>query len=69
MTPTQKATLQVFESLQPGDAVELQQEIKVGFRTWHKTTRGTVVVLVLQREDGELTTVVLDDFCVLRKST
>ena len=43
MTPVQRATLQVFESLQPGDRVELQHEVKVGFRSWQSTTVGTVV--------------------------
>ena len=82
-------TLRVFEQLQPGDDVELQHEIKVGFRSWRTTTRGNVVsalrrrhglhyqrnfddkafsdVIVLKMPDGELTTVTLDEFSVLRK--
>jgi len=35
--------LSVFESLQPGDKVEVQHEVKVGFRSWKSTTQGTVV--------------------------
>ena len=82
-------TLRVFEQLQPGDKVELQHEVKVGFRTWQTTTVGTVVsaerrrhglhyqrnfddkafsdVIILKRPDGELTTVTLDEFSVLKK--
>lgn len=82
-------TLRTFESLQLGDRVELEHEVKVGFRTWTTKTQGTVMhlerrrhglhyqrnhddksfsdVLVLQRQDGELTTVTLDEFSVLRK--
>lgn len=82
-------TLQTFEQLQPGDQVELKHEVKVGFRRWMATTRGTVVgcerrrhalhfrrnfddkvfsdVIVLRREDGELTTVTLDEFSELRR--
>ncbi len=77
-------TLQAFEHLKPGDDVELQHEVKVGFRSWMTTTRGKVVraerrrsglhydrnfddkvysdVIVLRRDDGELTTVMLDEF-------
>jgi len=82
-------TLQVYDALQPGDRVELQHEVKVGFRGWTATTIGTVVskerrrhslhfqrnfddqvfsdVLVLRRDNGELTTVTLDEFSELRK--
>ena len=82
-------TLATFETLQAGDLVELQHEVKVGFQKWQTTTRGTVVqaerrrhglhfqrnfddkvfsdVLVLRRDDGELTTVTLDEFSVLKK--
>ncbi len=89
MTPLQRETLTVFESLQPGDVVELRHAVKVGFRTWDTTTRGRVVaaerrrhglhyrrnfddkafsdVIVLQKEDGELTTVTLDDYSILRR--
>jgi hypothetical protein len=37
------ASLTVFEQLAPGDRVEVIHEVKVGFRTWHTTTVGTVV--------------------------
>jgi len=82
-------TLRVFEQLQAGDEVELQHEVKVGFKTWQTTTSGVVVsaerrrhglhyqrnfddkafsdVIVLKRPDGELTTVTLDEFSVLKK--
>ena len=82
-------TLQVYEQLQVGDRVELEHEVKVGFRTWTTTTQGTVVrkdrqrhslhfqrnfddkvyrdLLVLRREDGELTTLTLDEFSQLRR--
>jgi hypothetical protein len=80
--------LEVFERLQPGDQVEIVHEVKVGFRRWTTTTRGTVVskerrrhslhfdrnfddkvfsdVILLRRDDGELTTVTLDEFSDLR---
>ena len=83
------ATLQVFESLQPGDRVEVLHEVKVGFSTWQSVTTGTVLkkqrrrhslhfnrnyddkvysdILVLRRDDGELTTITLDEFSELRK--
>lgn len=79
---------QLFAQLQPGDVVEVEHEVKVGFRTWRTKTRGTVVrtdrqrhglhnqrnsddkvfsdAIVLRREDGELTTITLDEFTVLR---
>ena len=86
---TYSQTLETFADLQPGDRVQVDHEIKVGFRKWHTATVGTVVrkdrvrhglhfarnfddkafadVLVLKREDGELTTVTLDEFSELRK--
>jgi hypothetical protein len=79
----------VYDSLQPGDRIEVVHEVKVGFRKWLTTTIGTVVgkqrrrhslhfrrnyddkvysdVIVLKREDGELTTVTLDEFSELKK--
>jgi hypothetical protein len=85
----QAETLKTFEKLQPGDRVQVDHEVKVGFRTWHSSTVGTVVskdrrrhglhfrrnlddkvfsdVLILKRDDGELTTVTLDEFSDLRK--
>ena len=81
-------TLERFRSLQPGDQVELEHEVKVGFQRWTSTTKGVVVsterrrhglhhdrqhddkvysdVILLRRDDGELTTVSLDEFSVLR---
>ena len=89
MDATYEQTLRVFESLQPGDQVELTHEVKVGFKSWETMTTGEVVhaqrrrhglhhrrnfddkafsdVIVLKREDGELTTVTLDEFSRLRK--
>ena len=84
-----RSRLEVYESLQPGDQVRIQHEVKVGFRSWTATADGTVVskerrrhslhydrnfddkvfsdVIVLRREDGELTTVTLDEFSVLTR--
>ncbi|HEY6563638.1 MAG TPA: hypothetical protein VIY86_04040 [Pirellulaceae bacterium] len=36
-------TLRTFAELRPGDQVELQHEVKVGFRAWETVTVGTVV--------------------------
>ena len=81
-------TLRTFEKLKQGDQVELEHDVKVGFRSWKTTTSGKVVraerrrsglhrdrnfddkvysdIIVLQRDDGELTTVTLDEFTRLR---
>ena len=89
MNTTHEQTLKVFQQLQPGDRVELQHEVKVGFRSWPTQTIGTVVrterrrhglhhrrnnddkvfsdVIVLKRDDGELTTLTLDEFSVLTR--
>lgn len=83
------AALQTFASLQTGDRVQIDHEVKVGFRRWMTTTIGTVVskerrrhslhfrrnfddkvfsdVIVLKRDDGELTTITLDEFSELHK--
>ena len=42
-------TLHVYESLAPGDRIELQHEVKVGFRGWTTTTVGTVVACERRR--------------------
>lgn len=77
-----------FEKLQPGDRIELNHEVKVGFKTWHAITRGTVLkterrqhslhfqrnhddkvfsdIIVLQQDDGSITTVTLDEFSELK---
>jgi hypothetical protein len=77
------------QSLQAGERVAVNHEVKVGFRTWRTTTEGTFVskerrrhglhdarnfddkvysdAIVLRRDDGELTTVTLDEFTVVRK--
>lgn len=89
MSTSYADTLRTFESLRPGDRVELEHEVKVGFRKWTTRTQGEVVqaerrrhglhfqrnlddkafsdVIILKRPDGELTTVTLDEFSVLRK--
>ena len=36
-------TLRVFEQLRPGDRVQLDHEVKVGFRRWQTSTVGQVV--------------------------
>ncbi|MBP87104.1 MAG: hypothetical protein CMJ64_10370 [Planctomycetaceae bacterium] len=36
-------TSEVYQSLEPGDRVEIQHEVKVGFRSWNSTTVGEVV--------------------------
>ncbi|MBX7106989.1 MAG: hypothetical protein K1X57_23160 [Gemmataceae bacterium] len=81
-------SLRVFEQIQPGDRIELEHEVKVGFRAWRTKTVGVVLgkerrrhslhhqrnhddkvfsdVILLQRDDGELTTVTLDEFSDLR---
>ena len=81
--------IEVFESLQPGDRVEVVHQVKVGFRNWESKTVGAVVrkqrrrhslhfnrnyddkvfsdILVLRRDDGELTTVTLDEYSDLKK--
>jgi hypothetical protein len=80
---------EIFANLRPGDRIELEHEVKVGFRTWTTKTTGTVVrterrrhglhvdrnyddkvfsdVIVLQRDSGELTTVTIDDYSILKK--
>ena len=35
-------TREEINRLQPGDRVEVDHEIKVGLKVWHKTTTGTV---------------------------
>jgi hypothetical protein len=80
---------EIFVNLRSGDRIELEHEVKVGFRTWTTKTTGTVVrterrrhglhidrnyddkvfsdVIVLQRDNGELTTVTIDDYSILKK--
>ncbi len=89
MATQRDETLKLFERLQPGDQVELEHEVKIGFRTWQTKTHGKVVscerrrhslhhqrnfddkvfsdVIILKRDDGELTTVTLDEFSILKK--
>jgi hypothetical protein len=82
-------TRPLLTGLAPGDRLEIEHEVKVGWRVWRSTTRGVVAsidrrrhglhtdrnfddkvysdVVVLRRDDGELTTVTLDEFSVVRK--
>lgn len=39
---TDLTTREEINRLQPGDRVEVDHEIKVGLKVWHKTTVGTV---------------------------
>src|SRR5262245_14256123 len=79
----------LLAGLRAGDRVEIEHELKVGWRVWRTTTKGVVVgidrrrhglhthrnfddkvysdVIVLRRDDGELTTVTLDEFSVVTK--
>ena len=90
MPQTRDQLAVVFQSLKPGDRVEIDHDVKIGSSAeWHTKTVGTVVrterrrhslhfrradddkvfsdVIVLTREDGELTTVTLDEFSDLRR--
>jgi hypothetical protein len=81
---------QLFETLQPGDRVEITHGVKIGSSAqWTTKTAGTVVrterrrhglhfrragddkefsdLIVLARDDGELTTVTMDEYTALRK--
>ena len=40
---SQAEMLELFAELQPGDRVQCDHEVKVGFRKWHTTTIGKVV--------------------------
>ena len=39
---TDLTTREEINSLKPGDRIEVDHEIKVGLKVWHKTTTGTV---------------------------
>ena len=79
-----------YDSLQPGDLVEVVHDVTVGSSgTWKTTTTGRVLrlerrrhglhfrrnpddkvysdVLILARDDGELTTVTMDEFTRLKR--
>jgi hypothetical protein len=43
------ATGEVFAKLRPGDRVEVEHEVKVGFRRWRTTTAGEVLRLERRR--------------------
>jgi hypothetical protein len=80
--------IEVVKQLKADDRVEIVHEVKVGFRKWTATTRGTVVsverrrhslhfdrnfddkvysdMILLRRDDGELTAVTLDEFTDIR---
>jgi hypothetical protein len=89
MPSQQRTNLKLFETLKPGDRVELEHEVKVGFKSWPTVTSGEVVrverrrhglhtkrsfddkvysdLIVLKKDSGELTTVTLDEFSVLKR--
>jgi hypothetical protein len=80
---------EILNRLQPGDAIEVVHEVKVGMQRWTTTTRGNVVrierrrhglhfkrnpddkvysdMIILDRGDGELTTLTIDEFTVIKK--
>ena len=84
----QLETRQTFQSLKPGDRVEVVHVVTIGPQTWTTTTVGTVVstergrhglhyrrnfddkvysdFILVRRDNGELTTVALDEFTTLR---
>ena len=66
-------TLEVYASLQPGDRVELQHEVKVGFRSWSSTTVGEVVSTERRRHslhhDRNFDDKVYSDVIVLRRDS
>ena len=78
MNPTQAATLKVFETLKSGDRVEQKQTTTIGtvvraerrrHGLHHRRNNDDKVfsdLVVLKRENGELTTVTLDDFSELK---
>ena len=90
-TRTELKSRALFAELKPGDRIELDHEVKVGWKKWQTTTAGEVVsterrrhslhfdrnfddkvwsdVIVLKRPDGELTTVTMDEFSVLRRAS
>lgn len=44
-----REVLQVFETLQPGDRVEVVHEVKVGFRSWTTSVTGRVIRTARER--------------------
>ena len=86
---SESAMRRVVSELQPGDRVEIDQEVKVGMSRWRKQTTGEVVrterrrhslhhdrnfddkvwsdMIVLKRDDGELTTIAIDEFAHVRQ--
>lgn len=51
MTPEQQRAKnrEIFESLQPGDRIEMKHEVKVGLTRWPTATRGDVVKTTRRR--------------------
>jgi len=66
-------TLEVYQSLQSGDRVEVQHEVKVGFRSWNTTTVGEVVSKERRRHslhhDRNFDDKVFSDVIVLRRDS
>jgi hypothetical protein len=90
MTAEESQSRAVYESLQPGDLVEVVHDVTVGSSgAWKTTTTGRVLrrerrrhglhfrrnpddkvysdVLILARDNGELTTVTMDEFTRLKR--
>jgi hypothetical protein len=90
MTPEEYNARRIYQSLQPGERVEVVHGVTVGSSgRWTTTTVGQVLrterrrhglhfrrnaddkvysdVLILSRDDGELTTVTMDEFTRLRR--
>lgn len=70
---TYPEALEVYESLQPGDRVEVQHEVKVGFRSWTSTTVGTLISKERRRHslhhDRNFDDKVFSDVMVLRRES
>ena len=66
-------TLEVYQALQPGDRVEVQHEVKVGFRRWNSTSVGEVVSKERRRHslhyDRNFDDKVFSDVIVLRRDS
>ncbi len=90
MSPTKTHVRELFDELQPGDRIEVEQTVTVGQESWNAKTVGCVVrterrrhclhfdrshddkvfndVILMELPDGELTTVTMDEFTVLRRA-
>lgn len=66
-------TIELFATLEPGDRVQLDHEVKVGFRKWNTTTIGTVVSTERRRHSlhyrRNLDDKVFSDMIVLKRDS